>query len=88
MGEGAQESNSPNLLSRQANVRMRLPSFPPYATGMLGDAPEIRWGLGEGQPSLITFPPADDPHPQKEKAGVGFELDQNENKWKPTLLLG
>lgn len=56
MGEGAQECNSPNLLSCQANVRRRLQSFLHYATGMLGDAPEIRWGLAEGQGSVITLP--------------------------------
>lgn len=55
VGEGVQEYNSPNLLSRQANVRKRFWSFPHYATSMLGDAPEMCWGLG-GQLRVITAP--------------------------------
>lgn len=45
LGEGAQECHSPNLLSCQANVRRSLRSFLRYATRMLGDAPEMCWGL-------------------------------------------
>lgn len=70
VGEGVQEYNSPNLLSRQANVRKRFWSFPRYATGMLGDAPEMCWGLG-GQLCVITaLPPTRIIH--KRKSEVDF----------------
>lgn len=56
VGEGVLESNSPNLLACQANARMGLRSFVHFATGMLGDAPEMCWGL-EGQLRVFSQPP-------------------------------
>lgn len=85
-GRERRSVNSPNLLSCQANVRMRLRSFLHYATGMLGDAPEIRWGLAEGQVSVITLPPPPAGDPQKEKEELIFSLIKT--KTKPSLLWG
>lgn len=80
-GGGVQECNhSPDLLSCQANVRMRLRSFVHYVTRVLGAAPEMCWGLG--QLHVITFPPVDDS--QKNNRNLIFNLIKTETK--PNLL--
>lgn len=47
------EYHSPNLLSCQANVRKRLPSFLHHTTRMLGDAPEMCWGWEKVRGTLL-----------------------------------
>ena len=69
-------NNSPDLLSCQANVRMRLQRFVHYVTRALGDAPEMCWGLGQSR--VITFPPVDDP--QKNNRKLNFNLIKTETK--------
>ena len=48
---------------------------------MLGDALEMCWGLGKGQPRPYYFPPVEDP--QKENKELIFNL----MKTKTALLL-
>lgn len=63
---GGKEYHGPNLLSCQANVRERLPSFLHYTAGMLGDAPEKcrRGGRSEAHYCL-----PEETYPRKEDEG-------------------
>lgn len=65
-GGGGKEYHGPNLLSCQANVRERLPSFLHYTAGMLGDAPEkCRRGGRSGAHYCLP----EETYPRKEDGG-------------------